>query len=354
MASRYEKISFTQFEDMVRAHDRTLSDVVTPFPEIEFRADTGGTITAREKTLFGAFPMTAHLNDNAWMQLCSRLDVPHRWLHHKAPADLQETVVKRLQQEHPENMLVRFRGRDDDRIARALLTEHYLVYNHLSFWNDISYAITGSALDQLKPMVWKPQVGDSMNAWILFDGAVTPSTTGESPRLYDGGDLGGLKPAIHIRNSEDGTGRVRVASGFFRSYCTNGVIFGFQAEDSLAAVHRGSDQSVLGSRVIYAVAQAAANCGIAVKRFTEAVNQRIKDNVISDVVKTWSKQFAFTVDAWQGLDGYMNSYPMRTWADVVMATSDYAGRQDDITVQVGMEEMAGAMLAQGARPAWRQ
>jgi len=340
--SRYEKITLEKFNDLVQDHEASLTDVKTNLKETRYEA--GGVITATQDTPLGKLIMKGKLNDNGFNGMCERIGAPGRWLKsHKCPPDLEQTIVHRLNEDQVKNSLIRYRqaGGNDDQLIRAVLSDQYLPYNHLDMWQDIKNAIVGTKLEGLDPKIWKPYISEAMDAWILFEGVVA-DPEGYNPKLYDGGGAGGLKPAIHIRNSEDGQGKVRIDSGFYRSYCTNGVIFGLNERASLSAIHRGKSKHFMRANVAMAVAGAARACGLGINKFIKATTIEIKTNVIDKVVDEWTSSYHIAVGTKENWTKSLTS--VRTWADLVMATSDFAGTLQDRNESTQFEELSGELL----------
>lgn len=340
MSNRNQKISFDKFTNQVNDHDSTLIDVLQPATEFDYLG--GRQIRTAEVTELGTVQVENWLNDNAYKQLCGRLGAPHQWLNsQRCPADLEQTVITRLQQDIDKTLL--FRHRDD--VCRAVLSDKYLVYNHLEFWQDVESCITDTGLAELKPQIWKPYVNDTLDAWILFE--AVNADPDKDPEMYDGGGAGGLKPAIHIRNTEDGTGSVRIDSGMHRGYCENGVIFGWSKQGAMSAEHLGNSTEHMKVKVALAIADAAAQCQFGIEKFLEATEIRIKENVIDKVVAEWSKVYKMDVETsnlWQAALA-----PAKTWADIVMVTSDVAGTLQDRDMATTLEEASGAILIAGPK-----
>jgi len=348
--SRYEKIELTKFDEMVNDHHNSLFDVKTPLAEAVYSA--GGHLKATEQGVLGIAQIEGKMNDVAYNEMCTRIGAPASWMRSpRCPDDLEVTIVNRLKQDDTNPALLRYRYISEEAICRAVLSEQYLAYNHLDMWNDVKNAVVGTRLQSLEPVIWKPYISDSMDAWVLFEGVnADPDPDGE-PRIYDGGGAGGLKPAIHIRNSEDGTGRVRIESGLYRSYCTNGVIFGFKSDANLEAIHRGGSKHFMRTRVAIAVAEAARMCQLGIKKFLEATQIEIKTDVMDDIVNEWGKNWKISIKVSE--DWARAIAGSRTWGDIVMSTSDFAGGRTNRDETVALEELAGNMLITGARRDFR-
>jgi hypothetical protein len=204
-------------------------------------------------------------------------------------------------------------------------------------------AITGTGLEKLQPKVWKPYISDVMDFWMFFDGVLADPD--EPVGSYDGGGSGGLHPAMHIRNGEDGTSRVIVQAGLMRDYCSNGVVFGFESSAQLKAVHRGHTKYFMNAGVGFAVTEAARLSGLGIKKYIEATNIELHKEV-NTIVDEWAKSFKVTAD----IDDWKIAVSRsRTLGDLAMATSDFAGTLNDRDDQVQLETVAGDMILNGRR-----
>jgi hypothetical protein len=337
MSNRYEKIEFGKFDEMVQDHDSQLFDAVSPAPAAMFKP--GRVVAVPSDIGIGTVLGVGKMNQVAFRQVCQRLDAPYQWLSSgKCPEDLEMEIFHRLAKEREDSLLWRFKSNE----LRAVLSEKYLVYNHLDFWQDVKEAINGTDLISLKPMIWKPYVDHAMDAWIIFDNVNADPQNGDNPDIYDKGGFGGLRPAIHLRNTEDGTGRVRIDSGLFRSYCTNGVIFGWKSENAMAAEHLGKSHAHMDAKVALSIADAAATCKLGIDRFVAYVSIKIKEDVINKVVEEWSN--VFSINAEVKKSWVESLFGARTAGDIVMGTSDFAGKQDDRELVSVLEEASGAIL----------
>ena len=339
MNNRYEKMEVNKFEEMVMDHNSQISDYYWSLYNMDYLGNRQARVAT--DTGLGMSEAVGNFNANGFRQLCQKLKAPHYWLNsERCPRDLEKTVIDRLKRDTDKDKDYLFRFKGDT--IRAVLTDKYLVYNHAQFWQDIKDALSGTDLIGLNPVIWKPSVSHHLDAWILFDNVDADPHNGESPRMYDGGDYGGLRPAIHIRNTEDGTGKVRIDSGFFRSYCTNGVLFGWKNENAMAAEHLGKYTAHLEIKVAMAIADAAATCQLGISKFVESTKIRIKEEAINSVVKEWTK--VYNIEA--SVSGQWGEFIQgaQTWGDIVMATSDFAGTLEDRDTTFALEEVAGNIL----------
>lgn len=348
--SRYEKLMIDEFDALVRDHDNKLFDIMGELEHTIYTAPKRIDIVG-EKTIFGIAKSSGYLNDNGFSQLCAKLNAPASWLSSgKCPEDLEETIINRMKSEYKgDELFFRFRNVADNLppVIRAVLSKQYMPYDNLPFWNAVKDSLIGTGLANMNPVIWKPDVGDYMSVWILFENVTTPPPE-KIIKLYDGGDVTGLKPAIHIRNAEDGTGSLRIDSGFYRGYCTNGVIFGFktQNETALRQIHKGSQFNFVTAKIKLAIAEAAQYTVFGIEKFLESTDIYIKQDVLNEVVDLWTKKFSIAVSDTRELK--TNFSQVRTWADAVMVVSDYAGTKVNSNESYMLENMAGEMLLTGA------
>lgn len=349
MSLRNSFIELDKFQEQIYDWDSKLSDEKAYLTETEYIAPKK--IVLNGETVFGKWQEQGFLNDNAFQQLCNRINAPATWLQTgKCPVDLEQVIINRMKETYNGNCLFRMREYHDKQIVRAVLSDQYAIYNHRHLWDSVMEAVGNTGLKDLHPQIWKPYVDDYMNAWIIFQDAVYNQDKYDgTTKLYDGGQAGeGLKPAIHIRNSEDGTGSVRIDSGFYRSYCTNGVLIGFNTESALKVIHKFSNEKIIDIKVRTTIIEAARNSVIGIEKFIEAVGVKLNTEVTDSIIDSWSKKFSMPSGITTGLKEH-GKYA-HTWADMVMIVSDYAGTQVDSKVSVDLESMAGDMLMSTPKP----
>lgn len=333
--TRYEKIELDKFDERVFYHQSKLVDVYDRVSDIGYQA--GGYVTIPA----GGAYLSGSCNETGFIKLCDKLGVPAGWLRSKrCPDDLEKTIVDRLKQNVEGEQLFRLRQEHDGAVLRSVLTPKYLTYNHWDLWLDAKQIFAREGMEQLHPIIWKPQVGDNLDMWVLFESVNSDPNT-SNPQSYDGGGYGGLKPAIHIRNSEDGTGSVRIAGGMYRSYCANGVIFGWKEEQRMRQIHMGQRWAMKGY-VWHALTLAMNNASKGIDLYISATQVEL-GHELDSIINRWTNKYALSAETSKLWTKAVTEAQPRTVADFVMATSDFAGYQPrDITTT--MEEMAGAML----------
>lgn len=332
---RYDKLTLDQFEEQVKDWNASLTDVVSPMSEAKFQDMSLGTT---EETVFGTAAVEGVLTDQGFRSLCQKLEAPARWLRDKCPSDLRNTIFDRLMGDYDKDCLFRFRE-NGHKVCRAVLSDKYMTYNHLDVWEAVREGVDQTRLGQMQPMVWKPHLDDYMSLWILFDGVIADPD--EPIDTYDGGGAGGLKPAIKISNSEDGTGKINLDGGLYRSYCDNGVVFGFEGKTKVEQVHIGRQTKLVTANIRMSIAETAHAAGVGIEKYIEASKEYI-NTAIDDVVDEWASKYkvaADTTEQWKGFVGRV-----QTWGDLVMATSDFGGTRKDRGEMEDFETMAGDLL----------
>ena len=226
------------FEALVREaedHAAGLEDVIADTGAIEYEGDhvLGWHPTTLDQSDKGY--RTAELETLAYRQFVERMGGPSvRWLEdrNKCPDDLETTVLSRLinhQTAHNrDSMMVRLRKRGMGMTARAVLSSDYEPLDNLELLEMVG-AVLG-AIPESDIVVMRGYVGDWMRAYIL--------DRSRTFNLPEGGDGGGLHPGIYISNNEVGQGSVRITAGVWRDVCSNGVIYGWNADWNTAIRHR--------------------------------------------------------------------------------------------------------------------
>jgi len=334
---RYTKFDIATIDEKIREWDSTLVDVKQPLSKVTVSLDDW--VVTQENTPFGVASIKGRLNDQGFYSLCQKLDAPTRWMRGSCPEDLKVTVFNRLMRDHQTNSLLRFRKDVGSYLCRAVLSDRYMIFNNLDTWEAVKSGILTSRLSELQPKIWKPIIDDKMSFYVLFDGVVADPD--KSIQSYDGGGAGGLKPAIYVRNAEDGTGSISLKAGLYRSYCANGVIFGFNKRTSVRVVHLGYRKRFVAAEIKMAIGETAELAGVGIDKYIEATEEYISGG-IDEVVGNWSKKYKMSDDTtalWKG-----SVLRSRTWADFVMATSDFAGGQENRNDQEMFEELSGELL----------
>ena len=331
---RHNLVEMESFDEMVRDWDNSLTDIRQSLNKAVYKDDM---LSAYEETPAGLVALQGGMTEQGFRSLCQKIGAPSGWLKGaNCPDDLRHTVINRLMRDYEKTCLLRYRN---DSVCRGVLSEKYMVYNHLDVWEVVYEMINSTRLGELQPKVWKPNLDDKMSLWILFD--KVNADPDENLRTYDGGGSGGLRPAIYIRNAEDGTGKIGLKSGFYRSYCSNGVIFGLQTKASVERIHLGNSQKLVDATIRLAVGEAVDGIGIGIDRYIESCKEELVVGV-DEIVAKWSKRHGMSTETSDLWKGFLSR--SRTYGDVVMGTSDYAGTLENSDLQEEFETIAGKML----------
>jgi len=335
MATRFDTIALPVFEEQLASHHAKLLDIYGDLKDIRYQA--GGLV---ELDYYGV-PVNTECNEVGFSKLCEKLEVPAAWLRSdKCPRDLEKTIIDRKKQDATGQNLFRIRQEPGENVLRSVLTNKYLCFNHMDVWRNAKAIFEKQNITALEPVIWKPQVGDNLDFWVLFT-AINADPNRNDPTMYDNGGFGGLKPAIHIRNSEDGTGSVRITGGLYRSYCANGVIFGFKEEARMRQVHMGQHWAMRGY-IYQAITLAMSTATEGIEAYIKATNVVVNEE-LDKIVNRWTSKYALSTETSKLWSKALSNARPVTLADIVMATSDFAGFQTR-DIATSMEEMAGAML----------
>jgi hypothetical protein len=341
----------SEVHDMVQAWEEQTFDVKAESKALQFNGARSLTFP-QANPLFGAGTRQAgYLNDNAFLQLAERFTVPAGWAFDdtRCPAPLRELVFNwKLQNVEAKQMLLRNRnGQDGDVTTRAVLSDRYQPYDHGALWDAVSAAV--ATLPEEPKVILRGPVGDDMRGYLLFEGIAFDA---QAPRrgTGDGGGSGGLHPAVYFSNSEVGKGRVRVAGGLYRSYCENGMIYGWREDSALAVTHLWSNYNHIALAVHEGIANALTQSEIAAVQMIAAMDQRIEPTSLGGILDQWAERYGLTVkskDAWKAL---VTSAP--SLFDVVNAATVLAHSTDSAQEVENLERMAGDLLANqsNARP----
>jgi hypothetical protein len=221
-------------------------------------------------------------------QFVERIDAPRMgWIADDRHCDeiLRRNVLETVQRER-ENMHFRMRTFDD--LLRAVLSMDYSIFNHTKFID-----LIGQALDAAgwKVRVWNGTVGDEMRAYLLNRSIKFM----DDPTSPNGGSA--LHPAVYISNSEIGTGKVRIAGGLFRKACSNGMILGWNEENSLQLVHRHLSERTMVSAVADALVAAFKMSEEGASKFINSQNILLEPDRLEGLQEKWAKKFGITVES---------------------------------------------------------
>lgn len=344
-----------QLLEQARAWNERLSDDIVDSPEISFTKPFDiQYISRKDRELFKEaiykVATRATLNDRAFSQLCGRLSVPPKWASdsEKCPADLRETIMNwKLAHEDKKGLMVRLCEAGERLVARAVLSDQYTPYDNFQFCEALEQAVITSGLDV---EVFRPEVGDYFRAYLIIKGIdfETWSSMQHERPVGDRGGNGGLRPAIYVSNNEVGGGRVRVAGGLFRSYCVNGLIVGWQAEDAFAIVHRWKTKKHMALYVNEAIASAMRMSEDAAVKFLDLQAVKLEPAKVGDILDDWVSKYGLTIankELWaKACDISVREHGEISMFDVINEATYSASKIENSDTREMMERMAGDMI----------
>jgi hypothetical protein len=304
-------------------------------------------------SLFSGARGTGYLNDNAFKQVASRFGVPPVWVMDgdDCPPALRKLVMDwKFGHVDDKKMLLRATSDPDGDILRAVLSDRYQPYDHHDLWGAIEAAC---ATMPVQPWVLpRGPVGDDLRGYLVLDNVRFDADQrpihypGQNPaipsRTGDGGGSGGLQPAVYFSNNEIGTGRVRISAGLFRSYCSNGMIYGWKEQSTLSVTHLWSQKNHIALAVHEAIANALTLSEEAASKMVAAMNVRIEPTKLDGIFEKWARTYGIALaskDAWRAM---VSAEP--SMFDAVNAATVLAQKQEPEECE-NFERMAGDMLA---------
>jgi hypothetical protein len=343
------------YESISERHNRT-RDFKVRSNTMRFAGSRAVAYQTGDNPLWPSSVESAGLNDRAFYQLADRFAVPPKWAMDDGacPPELRSTVFNwKFANVEDKAMLLRTvysateEAETRSATLRAVLSDRYQPYDNIHLWEAVMAALGTIQLGS-EPKVILRSEGDELRGYLLFDGV--QFDTGDTPthtmnRSQDGGGSGGLHPAVYFGNSEVGTGRVRIASGLFRSYCSNGMIYGWKEEGTLAITHLWSERNHIALAVHEGIANALTLSEEAAGKMLEAMDHRVEPTKLDGIFDRWSEKYGITVkskDAWKAM-----VRGEATLFDVVNAATVIAHDIKNAEEVENVERMAGDMLQHG-------
>ncbi|MHA1805941.1 MAG: DUF932 domain-containing protein [Candidatus Thorarchaeota archaeon] len=289
--------------------------------------------------------MGAEMLEHAVIQLSQRLGIPSAWVRdpEKCPEPLRK-VVFNWKFEHNEPAEYMMRLYNDD--LRAVMSSQYVPFDHHELIEPVYDALDQEGLvDEVK--VIKSHVGDTLSTYLVFDRIRLDSNPHNVRPMGDGGGSGGLYPAVYLSNSEIGTGSVRIHGGLFRSYCTNGLIIGWKADNAFRITHRYKNKQQLALLANEAIAIAMNMSEQAGQRFLQAQTIGLERSSLKRITGRWAAKYSIKVDnaeRWLESLTAMHNCGGTTYADIINEATYLANRIDDLDESILIERMAGDMV----------
>lgn len=341
------KMSLAEFYAIVDEWDSKLEDRLLSSNSWNY-ADGKMHCTVNVDGLFKAYLRhDATPNENAWAQLGDKFDFPVKWFYRQDEA-LKEKIIN-YKLAHSDKAAYLWRMRHDDNgeeILRAVLSDKYQPYNHKQLWTALMEAIVNSGLESLKPVIFRPYVSDVMSGYILFENAEAKNLP--DPKTKDGGGNGGIKPAIFFANGEDGNRKLVITGGFYRGVCSNGLIYGWNAEESLNLIHRKVGNDYFDFAVRSGILNAMASCKLAIEQYAKALTERIDQEALPRMIESWFETFSVEPEivSWaEDLKAINRNCADLTYADVIDSLTYRASQIDAETTRITMERFAGQLLS---------
>ena len=260
------------------------------------------------------FSMVGTLNEWAFGQVCSRLNVPAGWLGNPdaCPEALKVDVLNDLASVYRDsaNYLVRMKGT----VIRALLSSQYSIFDNLEFVDLVGEAVSTMGIT---PSVARYTLDDDMRAYIVFP-QVTFATDPQAPAR--GHDDGGLHPAIYVSNSERGGRSAKVVGAVFRSICTNGMIFGWREENAFVVRHRFHSKAMMAAMVADGIAEGLKMSEEATRKFIASQDKRVAAPNLRHIVDDWAGKYGISIGA------------KENWLAAITNEAIVNGRHEDVRV----------------------
>jgi len=257
--------------------------------------------------------MAGIYNDWAFSQICERLNVPARWVGNpdNCPEALKIKILNELSATYRDNknFFVRMKGS----VIRAVLSDQYSQFDNGEFLNLVGEAVSTMGIE---PKIHRASVGDEMRAYMVFPQITfAPDPQAKSHR---NGDNGGLHPALYISNSERGGGAARTVGAVFRGICSNGLIYGWTAQETFEVRHRFHSKAMMGVLVAEGVSMALKMSEEATKKFLASQDVKVTPVKLGSIVNAWAEKYGITVEA------------KDNWMSAIQTEAIVNGRFDDV------------------------
>jgi len=203
---------------------------------------------------------TYGFTDHAFTQLCFKAGCKQSKFVGRLPVNLQSDIfnyVYRNMERNRADLLFR----TDNEGVRAVLSGGYSIMDNKPMLE---------ALDRVLPNVGVVPFSVTYSPDKFYFKLLTPNTKEIAGETFKGGVL--------IANSEIGDHAVSVVPFYYRSICSNGMIFGFQAEEyQYHQWHRGVPTEIIYDNMIVAISKAFNADGYLAERIIWAKATSISD-----------------------------------------------------------------------------
>lgn len=306
--------------------------------------------------------LRAGLNDHSKGQLAERFGVPARWSFddEKCPKGLRGLIYNwKFGNKDIDELLIRTRSllEGDEismQVVRGILSKQYRPFDNHQLVDSVVTAFETKGIDPHDIKIMRPRVNDDLQATLILPGIEFDRNGNERPTAADGGGGGGIKPAVYIRNSEVGRSKVRIHGGTYRSFCENGLIYGWNVTDEFAFIHRG--QKHLGLLVNEAIADALHMSERGAELYLEKMATGIDETNLGGIVEDWSKKYGILLDSKEQWTEMVNTHARVSGVsefDLINDLTYVARATENHEERETLERMAGDMVFAELQPVER-
>jgi hypothetical protein len=249
------------------------------------------------------------------------------------------------------------RQRDEGDTVRGILSDEYKPYNHVQLVKAVEAALQYEGMDV---EVLLKQFSDELRAYLILPQINYDAPNGNGNGSADGGGTGGITPAVYLGNSEVGSGKVRINPGGFRSYCTNGLIYGWQSrgQDTFALIHRWHTEAEMAILVNEAIVRALKMSEEGAQKFIESQTVTLQTEKVGDLVEAWARKYGIKVGTKEKLEAMTqvrtSDAGRYTLFDFINDTSQVARDLENAVEAETLEVMAGDLVYQGVGRQYRE
>lgn len=273
--------------EKVNTYATDCADAYTSVQHLRF--NTHGCLVYPTRESNYTLSMQGTLNKHALSQVVERLDAPRLdWIDNpkRCPEELKAKILNNLAVARPDDgLFIRHKGDN----VRAVVSHQYTKFDNALFVDMVAQAVDTLGAEV---QVLRPAIGDELSAYILI-----PSITfAQDPSAKNRGN-GGLHPAIHISNSEIGTGAARTDGGLYQRYCENGTIYGWNAEEALQVRHRYISAYAMRSIVASGIASALKMSEKAAFAYVASQEIAVEETSLKSIIGEWGSKYGLSISA---------------------------------------------------------
>lgn len=304
-------ISFPELQSKVNDYAADCYDAVSATKTMQFCPDS--TVTYGPKGSENV-RMGGKLSPKAMEQIAWRLQGPGTWLmdQKKCPDELRVRLLNDLVEMRKESKLL-IRSKGD--MIRAILSDEYTPFDNKPVIDMVGEALNTLG-DGIEVKVVRAEVGDELRAYVLLPGITfdaDPSLGGSNSKYGDGG----LHPGVYIRNGETGGTGLKILGGLFRGVCQNGMIYGWNSDESTTIRHRWHTVDFIKGLLAEKIASGLKLSEEAARNFVASQEVKVEKTNLRSLVDGWTKNYGVTVEAGTN------------WLATIASQSAEYGRVDD-------------------------